>query len=537
MFGLFSKRSELHNNYKTIFVAWEQYFFAHEKEAITISQIATEQAIVTFFPIAEKYGLVAVHDPATLIKRVKPDDLRDMSDKCFIKAREFNEKGESSAYHGVVLAGLYFGVAGLMARGENSVRGLWKVVEKAMSMSVRLAARTARSAVAAQLDRDEKAKPDDLTLKLEPLHPKTVSALKEVSLSETKYRKFDLLRDEELSRVEDKVRNLIQEHQQLFAEIQKATEIVSPSEIYGASISMMHIFERVLLRSGPPLRLAEPEVAAAGMAKFIDRLYDADETALSHFEILSRIHSPTHEGISLLGAKVTRIVVLGRFLNFHLAKIAPLNAHEAQWLAKTLLSDLEELSVKELGPLWHASHISKIEAGNCQYDPQEFVDQMCQEAIGCQTSIYDSVAQFCELGMDRREIQTIEICCLSVALAVHSIFRWSQLANKEEASDKVTFRVLKLYVESIDGAALSNVVSLYRDRFNIYRSVLLQMETNTQQSEFIDQLSILLSQNVVGKSNPLIGAVISDLMMISLDQMKQTIQKSECFDTNTKVGH
>jgi hypothetical protein len=134
-------------------------------------------------------------------------------------------------------------------------------------------------------------------------------------ISEAKYRAFDGERDEELTTVGDRLRELISEQQRLFAEIERASESISPSEIYGASMSVMNLFERVMSRGGPPIRLAEPEVVAAG----IDRLYEADDEALSKIEMLSaNLCSRRQSEAGLRGAKVTRVVVLGRVLNYRL---------------------------------------------------------------------------------------------------------------------------------------------------------------------------------------------------------------------------
>jgi hypothetical protein len=169
-------------------------------------------------------------------------------------------------------------------------------------------------------------------------------------ISEAKYRAFDRERDEELTTVGDRLRELISEQQRLFAEIERASESISPSEIFGASMPVMNLSERVMSQGGPPIRLAEPEVVAAGMAKFIDRLYEADDEALSKIEMLSaNLCSRRQSEAGLRGAKVTRVVVLGRVLNYRLARMAPLCAREAQWLATTLLSNLDKLAAMELG--------------------------------------------------------------------------------------------------------------------------------------------------------------------------------------------
>jgi hypothetical protein len=171
-------------------------------------------------------------------------------------------------------------------------------------------------------------------------------------MREASYRTIDGQRSKELQAITSTLRQLFDEQQRLFAEVQNASKLVSPAEIYGASISVMSLFERVISRRGPPRTVSEPEVAAADMAAFIDRLRAADDNVLGQFETLSsRICTKQHGEVevAVLGAKVTRVVVLGRLLSSRLSASAPLCSHEAQWLASTLLSDLEQLATLEVG--------------------------------------------------------------------------------------------------------------------------------------------------------------------------------------------
>jgi hypothetical protein len=173
-------------------------------------------------------------------------------------------------------------------------------------------------------------------------------ALKSSGMSQTRFRNIDRQRDAELTSIDRRLSALYHEQQRLFAEVEKASEESSAVEIYGAIMSVMNIFDRVLSRRAAT-SLGEPEVVAAGMKKFIDRLYDADDSALETIERLSaNLLSQQRDKTASFGAKTTRAVVLGRFLSVRLQQSAPLCAYEAQWLASTLLSDLELLTQREL---------------------------------------------------------------------------------------------------------------------------------------------------------------------------------------------
>jgi hypothetical protein len=186
--------------------------------------------------------------------------------------------------------------------------------------------------------------------KPDPLPKETVEALKRRGMSEEKYREIDQIRDAEIERMDQSLLELYREQHRLFVEIEKASETISPSGIYGACMSVMNLFERVLSRAGPPIQVGEPEVAAAGMAKFIDRIYDADDKMLPIIETMSAksLSVGSSDQLNVLGAKTTRVVVLGCALSKQLAASAPLCAYDARWLAMTLLSDLEKLTQVEL---------------------------------------------------------------------------------------------------------------------------------------------------------------------------------------------
>jgi hypothetical protein len=191
---------------------------------------------------------------------------------------------------------------------------------------------------------------EQLGAKREPLHPKTVDALKTTGMTEARYLEVDEERNAELATMDVNLRTRFHEQQKLFAEVEKASEIVSAAEIYGAAMASMNDLEFILKRGVAPAIIGEAEVVAAGMAKFLDRLYEVNDVALSQIEKLSaELCARLHDEVGLLGAKVTRVVVLGRVLNSRLTPSAPLCAHEAQWLAMTLLSDLDKLTGLQLG--------------------------------------------------------------------------------------------------------------------------------------------------------------------------------------------
>jgi hypothetical protein len=141
MFNIYRKKSERYSRYKSLFESWERHLLTHPDDVLAMSMMATQRAIVTFDPVAQKYGIPTKHDPETLIARVEPKDLYDMSETCLGTAREYKNQSERF-YQGAVLAGLYFGVAGLIAEKESRARGLWRHVNSAMSRSIELAARS-----------------------------------------------------------------------------------------------------------------------------------------------------------------------------------------------------------------------------------------------------------------------------------------------------------------------------------------------------------------------------------------------------------
>lgn len=346
VFNLFERKSEHHKRYKELFRSWERYLLSHPKDVAVMSQTAVRLAIVTFDPVADKYGIPNVYDPDALVERIQPHDLTAVSEKCFAEADRYRESGSDRFYQGGILAGLYFGVAGLIADKERSAKSLWRDVEKAMSSSTQLAARSTAHHIQDH-HRANKTAPQEQRAK--PLHAKTVESLKKTGMSEERYRAIDGRRNEELGGLDEQLRSLFLEQQNLFAEVEKATESKSAAEIYGASISIMNLFERTMARTGPLIRTPEPEVVSAGMSKFIDRLYGADGEILNRMEVLSSaLCARKQSETTLLGAKVTRVVVLGRFLSVRLGSLASLCAHESEWLSKTLLSDLEQLASAEL---------------------------------------------------------------------------------------------------------------------------------------------------------------------------------------------
>ncbi|HEV2159471.1 hypothetical protein [Bradyrhizobium sp.] len=342
MLRLFRKQNDRYRRYKQLFDTWERYLLTHETDVTHMSEAAALQAMLNFSPIAAAYGLQLNHHPELLVERVKPADIYAASEECFFQATSYRNEGSERFYQGAVLAGVYFGVAGLVADKEKFVAPLWRRVMNAMSLAIDLAARSTAH-----------KSPDWKEAKTEaqgPLPAATSNALKKTETHEANYRSIDGQRSKELEAMPSPLRSLFEEQQRLFVEVQKASKVVSPAAIYGASISVMSLFERVFSRRGPPRGVGEPEVAAADMAAFMDRLYATDDSVLGQFETLSsRICTKPQSDVALLGAQVTRVVVLGRLLNHRLSASAPLCSHEAQWLANTLLSDLEKLATIEVG--------------------------------------------------------------------------------------------------------------------------------------------------------------------------------------------
>ena len=121
------------------------------------------------------------------------------------------------------------------------------------------------------------------------------------------------------------------------------------AEIYGASMSTMYLMERVLTNAGPPVGAHEPEVVAVAMAKFIDRLHDADDKMLETIDKLAERLSARFQGdMSGWGARVTRAVTIGRLLHSRLQSSAPTLADEVQQRAVALLDMLERRTIVEL---------------------------------------------------------------------------------------------------------------------------------------------------------------------------------------------
>lgn len=346
MFNLFGKKSERHRRYIHLFYALEHYVLAHNADVPAISQVATQRAILTLDPIARAYRLPTRHDPDALVTRIKPHDLYAMSESCFAEAARYRRDGTERMAQGATLTGLYFGLAGLVAEGERGVNRLWRRVENLMSRSVDIAAqRTEHNSPMA------KSPPHLAGAQTKPLPRETIEVLKRRGMSEERYGEIDKKFDAEMAKMDQRLLQLYREQRRLFAEVEKASETISPSGIYGASMSAMNLFERVMSHAGRPIREGEPEVVAAGMSKFIDRLYDADETVLTAIETMSAnsLSVGSDDQLTVLGSKTTRVVVLGRVLSNRLAATAPLCAYDAQWLAMTLLSDLEKLTQLELG--------------------------------------------------------------------------------------------------------------------------------------------------------------------------------------------
>ena len=340
MLSLFRKSNGRYRRYNGLFKAWEGYLLTHKKDVVQVSEVATVQAMTNFSPIAETYGLPQIHDPARLVACVKPQDIYEASERCFVNGGVYRQEGSERFYQGAVLAGLYFGLAGLVVEKERFVGGLWSRVRNAMSLAVELAARSSAHHLT----------PEKASLSEPPLHPKTMEALTRTNMTEKAYRKIDNQRAQEIADLEASLQKIFQEQQQLFAEIERASESVSPTHIYAALTSVLSILERVLARRAPaPAGLGEPKLVAADVTKFINRLYVADDRLLGQMEALSTsLVSKQHSPVSLLGAKATRVIILGHVLHRRLERIAPLCATEAQWLATTLLTDLEKLSASEV---------------------------------------------------------------------------------------------------------------------------------------------------------------------------------------------
>jgi hypothetical protein len=113
----------------------------------------------------------------------------------------------------------------------------------------------------------------------------------------------------------------------------------------------------------------------------------------------------------------------------------------------------------------------------------------------------------------------------ALSLTVLAIFRWSRRHPKSEASDKVCLEVLKINIESVDpSASLSTLVAQLQSRSEAYKGAFLN--TNSSGS-WKQNLAALVSRNVTGKENQVVGSVLSESAAVILEALNETIDELE----------
>ncbi len=180
-------------------------------------------------------------------------------------------------------------------------------------------------------------------------------------------------------------------------------------------------------------------------------------------------------------------------------------------------------------PRRHATRIARIVSGNFEIRPDDLIEELTNEAIGCQTSIYDRLSKFAEVGLNREDIRMPEIVYFVLSLTVHSIFQFSQISAKSDIADKISLNVLKMNIES-NGirSPLSEAVAAYQGRFRVYRAAILQMTKehgDLRDAQF--QFGLLLSQNLTGKNSPVFGAFLSSAVGVILAELNEIIVEVE----------
>jgi hypothetical protein len=179
-------------------------------------------------------------------------------------------------------------------------------------------------------------------------------------------------------------------------------------------------------------------------------------------------------------------------------------------------------------PLDHLERISRLKQGQLGVSREELIQRIINETVSSQTSMHDQLAKFSEGGLRRGDIRTAELVYFALSLTVYSIFRWSRKHPKSEIADKVSLNVLKMNVDSIDnGPRMSELVGQYQRRSESYKSALLLMgdADSWKRNEF--ELASLISRNVLGKENPIIGILLCGTAAVILAAMKGLLEELE----------
>lgn len=191
--------------------------------------------------------------------------------------------------------------------------------------------------------------------------------------------------------------------------------------------------------------------------------------------------------------------------------------------APELRSALEQGSF--LPPIHHAKRISRIMQNQLGVSRQELVEELTGETIGCQTKLHDQLKKFSEVGLKYEDICAMELMYFSLSLTTYSIFRWSKKHPVVEVSDNISLKVLKMNSEAaVNAMTVSELAKQYQDRHRSYQTALMLMSGSaSSQNEF----ALLLSRNIVGKRNLVIGGALCAAVPMILSAMKGTIEELE----------
>jgi hypothetical protein len=140
-----------------------------------------------------------------------------------------------------------------------------------------------------------------------------------------------------------KPKQLYDEQQALIAEIERYMKSGNAAKILGAAISIMNLMEGVMASKGKGANpTMDPDIALAGVRRFIKRLQSGDEKEIMAAEGLSR--SSSLQGSGEWGVKVARVIILSEYL---LLKNPNSFGVMAEVSARDLISNLQRMSLIE----------------------------------------------------------------------------------------------------------------------------------------------------------------------------------------------
>jgi hypothetical protein len=149
---------------------------------------------------------------------------------------------------------------------------------------------------------------------------------------------------------------------------------------------------------------------------------------------------------------------------------------------------------------------------------RDVVQEFANEAIGAQTAIHDALLKFSEIGLAKEKIRTAEIVYFALTLTICSLFRWGHFNDAPALADSLSDQVLRLNLESNAIRSRSEAIKIYRIRFSEYRAALPSL-TDDQVG-----FGLLLSKNITGEDDVLIGTVLCAVTTIILGELKNLIE-------------